>query len=474
MKITMKTLSFFKYTLFIAMAVIGLSLSSCDDDDNDDDPDPIDNTDKFNDSYTLSADGNSYTIADAGQGTGSVTWTKDKVWILDGFVFVNEGQSLTIEAGTTIKGKPGQEADASALIVARGGKINAVGTPAEPIIMTAEADDGSMAKNVRGQWGGLIVLGAAGLNSDPGTTQIEGIPTTEPRGSYGGSNDADNSGTLKYISIRHGGTNIGEGNEINGLTLGGVGSGTVIEYIEVVANKDDGVEFFGGTAQLKNILVSYCGDDSYDYDEGFRGKGQFWVAVQDKTTAARCGEHDGGTDPEDGTPYATPIIYNATYIGHSAAIDEDDMIRFRDNAGGNYINSIFAEQAKGISIEILATDAQDSFKQFEDGNLKVENCIFWNIADNTPESALLAKTDKDKATAEEIDAANALIAEYWTTSGNSIADPGVSDSNPVPTGDVSGAVAPVDSWFTNVSYKGAFDPNGENWAKGWTLTFPSK
>ncbi|MEZ4799223.1 MAG: hypothetical protein R2809_05460 [Flavobacteriales bacterium] len=148
-------------------------------------------------------------------------------------------------------------------------------------------------------------MGSATLNSTPGETQIEGIPETEPRGIYGGSNDTDDSGILRYVSIRHGGTDIGAGNEINGLTLGGVGSGTVIEHIEVFANADDGMEFFGGTARVKWATVAFCGDDSFDYDEGWRGYGQFWFTVQDPADLSggdRGGEHDGGTDPEDGMP----------------------------------------------------------------------------------------------------------------------------------------------------------------------------
>ena len=106
------------------------------------------------------------------------------------------------------------------------------------------------------------------MNSAPGYTAIEGIPTSESRGIYGGTNDLDNSGVLKYVSIRHGGINIGSDNEINGLTLGGVGSGTTLDYIEIVSNADDGIEFFGGTAQVKHLVSAFCADDAVDYDEG--------------------------------------------------------------------------------------------------------------------------------------------------------------------------------------------------------------
>ena len=253
---------------------------------------------------------NTVTITDNGNGTGTTTWTKDNTYILDGLVFVNSGQTLTIEPGTVIKGKPGQTTDASALIVARGGKINAAGTAEEPIIFTAEQDDLAnpfdIPAGTKGLWGGVIILGNAQLNSTPGESAIEGIPTTEPRGLYGAIdtdgdtipdsfNNLDNSGTFTYCSIRYGGTDIGAGNEINGLTLGGVGRLTTIHHVEVIFNKDDGIEFFGGNVNTSHMIAAFCGDDSYDYDEGFRGKGQFWFVIQADSIGDRGGEHDGGT-----------------------------------------------------------------------------------------------------------------------------------------------------------------------------------
>jgi hypothetical protein len=281
------------------------------------------------------------TVSDDGSGVGTVTWTADNVYLLDGFVFVNDGQVLTIEAGTVIKGKPGQGESASALILAQGGTLIANGTPSAPIIFTAEADNGTMPETVNGQWGGFIMLGKAGTNNVTDTKQIEGIPTTETRAIYGGDDDTDGSGTLKYVSIRHGGTDIGEGNEINGLTMGVCGKNTMISHVEVVANKDDGVEFFGGMPRLDHILVAYCGDDSYDYNEGFSGYGQFWATIQFDADGDRMGEHDGGpSDCETCEPYAHPIIHNATYIGVAGAGRR--VMTLRDNAGGEYRNSIFA------------------------------------------------------------------------------------------------------------------------------------
>lgn len=315
----------------------------------------------------------------AGDDATTINWTADNTYILDGFVFVPSGTTLNIAAGTVIKGKAGQGADASALIVRPGATINATGTSTQPIIFTYEGDmlDGTNstgAATVSGEWGGLIILGNASLNSTPGTTPIEGLPS-ELNAIYGGSTDTDNSGTLRYVSIRHGGTDIGGGNEINGLSLGGVGSGTTLEYVEVIANKDDGIEWFGGTVNGKYLIVALVGDDSLDYDEGYRGKNQF-VIVHQAAGGDRGGEHDGGTDPENAEPFATPTFANCTFIGNG----NSRVLTFRDNAGGFYYNSIFFNFGRGIDIERFSDDSQSSFKHWEEGNLKIERCLFDNVA----------------------------------------------------------------------------------------------
>jgi len=318
-------------------------------------------------------------IANAGS---EINWTNDNTYVLNGLVFINAGQTLNIQPGTLIQGMSGEGANASALIVTRGATIIADGTVEQPIIFTyAEDMNGGESASERGRWGGLIVLGNASLNSDPGESAIEGIDTNEPRGLYGGTNDSDDSGIIRYVSIRHGGTNIGADNEINGLTLGGVGSGTTIDFVEVVGNRDDGVEWFGGTVNGAHILSIYCGDDGLDYDEGYRGVNQFVIVHQDPTDGAadRGGEHDGGTNPEEATPFATPVFANVTSIGNPGS----RTLTFRDNAGGEYYNSIFFNYGRGIDVEDLEGQDQDSFAQFEDNNLRLECNVFWNIAAGT-------------------------------------------------------------------------------------------
>jgi len=421
-------------------------------------------------SKTIDLDGTTHetiTITDTGEGTGTTTWTANNTYMLDGLVFVNEGDVLTIEAGTVIKGKPGQGENASALIVARGAKIMAMGTAEKPIIFTAEADDlnGSVQDLADGLWGGVIVLGKASLNTVPSEQQIEGIPQTEPRGIYGGNTDNDSSGEIHYISVRHGGTDIGEGNEINGLTLGGVGSATVIEYVEVFANKDDGIEFFGGMPRLNNIIVAFCGDDSYDYDQGFRGYGQFWIGVQGYGRGDRLGEHDGGTDPETGEPYATPTIFNATYVGRGQGAAKK-TITFRDNAGGNYANCIFYNQEKPIDIELLVDEC--SYNRFSNGQLSIANNIFFQIVE--PSIIVSAGDGVEDAVK---DAANTTLTDYFATANNTVSDPGFvlngNTFNIIPSKNVNENMASVpDQWFKNVQYKGAIDP-ASNWTAGWSL-----
>ncbi len=419
-----------------------------------------------------------HTITDA---TGTVTWGDTAVYLLNGLVFVEDGDTLTIEEGVIIKGAPGQEESASALVVAKGGTIIANGTAANPIVFTAQVDtitspssQSNIPTTTRGLWGGLIILGN-GVTNQTGASAIEGIPTDEPRGSYGSdSPEADqSSGSLKYVSIRHGGTDIGEGNEINGLTLGAVGSGTTISYVEVVSNKDDGIEWFGGAPKCDHILVSFCADDSYDYDQGFSGMNQFMVAIQDTLAGDRLGEHDGGDENETGRPFAHPVFSNVTYIGAGADAGTR-LITFRDNAGGEYRNSIFFNQAKGIDIEDLTTD-QDSWERFESDSIVIANNVFWNIADNDTAAVLtISAYEADKETKKDPTEAQVLaVKTHFVDNMNHFVNPGVSMTDPVPaTAQNDTSYVGMDSFFQKVGYQGAF--GSTNWAANWTLTFATR
>lgn len=228
----------------------------------------------------------------SGNITSDTTWETGKTYILGGRITVEPGVTLTIEEGVVVKGEAGSQQNASVLLIARDATLNAMGTAEMPIIFTSVADEISpediaagnfgspnLDPNVNGLWGGLIILGNAPISASAAEVQIEGIPTSDPNGLYGGDDPNDSSGTITYISIRHGGTNIGEGNEINGLSLGGVGDGTVIENVEVVANQDDGIEWFGGNVNVTGIVIWNSGDDGLDTDQDWIGTASNFIIV---------------------------------------------------------------------------------------------------------------------------------------------------------------------------------------------------
>lgn len=461
--------------LALLMSLISLSLlmTACGGDDDGDDGDDGGNGDAT--LYEYNADSTVVTVTDFGQGTGTMTWSADKTWVLTNFVFVNDGQTLTIEPGTVVKGKPSQGEQASALIVARGGMIMAEGTADAPIIFTAEADNvndpNEAVDTQRGRWGGVILLGRATQNTDPSEQAIEGIPTTESRGVYGGDNDADNSGVLRYVSIRHGGTDIGAGNEINGLSLGCVGSGTTIEHIEVVYNKDDGIEFYGGTVNVKHAVVAFVGDDSFDYDQGYRGKIQHALVIQGDGDGEgdRGGEFDGGTSPEDGQPYATPTFWNATFIGGGQDSTSRRAATLRDNAGGYFNNCYFTQFGRGIDVEDLGPEkGSDSYERLGAGQLAFSNNRFFAIGDNAPETMLYkVEPDADNATTP--------LTDHFNSNGNQVADLGLQISyeqnnglNLIPSNMATGGTPPADGFFDpSATHIGAFGSN--NWLAGWSF-----
>ncbi len=244
--------------------------------------------------------------------TSDTTWETGKIYKLGGRIAVEAGATLTIQPGVIVKGEAGTGANSTALLIARGATLNANGSADVPIIFTSVADEitpedvaagnfGSpnLDPDINGLWGGVIVLGNAPISASTSPTQIEGIPTSDTNGLYGGDAPEENSGTITYISIRHGGSNIGEGNEINGLTLGGVGSGTTIENVEVVANQDDGIEWFGGNVDVSNIMIWNAGDDGLDSDQDWIGTASNFFIV---TPSGSAFELDGRyTEPR--VPY---------------------------------------------------------------------------------------------------------------------------------------------------------------------------
>ena len=284
------------------------------------------------------------------------TWESECIYVLNNKVVVPDGVTLTIEPGTIIKGTSGTGSLASALVVARGGKVLANGSASQPIVFTSTADNitvgqsngTNLDQNDRGLWGGLIVLGYAPCSfaGDVDALQIEGIPAEDTWGLYGGNNPNDNSGVYKYVSIRHGGALIGEGNEINGLTLGGVGAGTEIDNIEVVGNVDDGIEFFGGTVDASNLLVWAQGDDAIDIDQAYSGTiDNVVVHLGD------ISDHAFEIDGPEGSLNGSFTLQNASIFGNGIT-ENGEYADYRSNAMGSTSGVFASGFPEGKDVEL--------------------------------------------------------------------------------------------------------------------------
>ncbi len=472
------------------------------------------------------------TLADAdGNLTATVT-TLDAAtdWVLDKKIYVLEGKELHIEAGTVIKATVASGLAAPAIIVTRGGKIYAMGSKQAPIIMTTEEDnlDGSYPIINQGKWGGLIILGRAynnlGTDSDgnpdefavdgyQGEGTIEGLDRPDDRHHYGRDyweasdpdlggntpgtlrpngefNNEDNSGVVKYLSIRHGGAVIGTANEINGLTCGSVGSGTVLEHIEIISNKDDGIEFFGGTVDIKYATILFCNDDYIDWDLGYTGRGQFIFGVQLPTSddyvenvSGYVGEGDHGMeidgDDDDhynsGSPapeyFSNPTFYNCTFIGNQKS---DPGIEAKERTNGEISNSIISNFAAGVRLATESDRPEDAYENFIDGTLVFRNNTF------VGNSAYLAGTSGGRinpipqSTIDLFNAAgnledNTLID--FSLQMDADGDNSVSDAyNAVPAAGTAATnlAAPADDFFDAANYRGAFCPGEQPWTSGWT------
>lgn len=283
--------------------------------------------------------------------TGLITedtyWYADTAYEMAGKVVVEEGATLFIEAGTTIQARDGQGSVSTALIIAQGGKIEAVGTPQAPIVFTSIYDQGQLDESDQGLWGGIVILGKAPISADATPSLIEGIPANVGYGEYGGTDATDNSGVLKYISIRHAGTLLGDGNELNGLTLGGVGSGTVIDNIEVVGNLDDGIEFFGGCVDASNLLVWAQGDDAFDIDQAYAGTISNFVNVEGADS-----DHALEIDGPEGNYSDTFIMENGILISTDSV-----EVHIRDGAEGvvsfEGAANVVADSGTNVTVTIL-------------------------------------------------------------------------------------------------------------------------
>jgi hypothetical protein len=407
-----------KFLSLLAIAAMVSSFMACSDDDDE----PVEQ--------------DAEVVTVSGTINANTTWTKDKIYELDGRVIVTTGVTLTIQPGTVIKGQEGEGADASALMIARGGKLVAVGTANEPIIFTSVLDDiqpGETAGTTldmddRGKWGGLVILGKAPISASAIEAQIEGVPAGEALGLYGGDVASDDSGDISYVSIRHGGTVLTGGSEINGLTLGGVGSGTTISNIEIFGNVDDGVEFFGGTVDVSNLLVSYQGDDGIDIDQAYSGTISGFMVVHG-------GDTDEGLeiDGPEGSSNADGMftLENGTLKGDpSQANDVSSLADIKSKAQGTFNNVVFTGYTAGKDIKIAASydgscnSTSNAFSNLVGGDLVFTTVQFtgYDVVVYNGTSGSACSTTDDTAEAADIvtsataTGAPAISTWSWTIS----------------------------------------------------------
>lgn len=256
----------------------------------------------------------------SGNITGNVYWSFDTIYLLKGKVYLKSGATLTIAPGTIVKGD--YSTPGSALIVTRGAKIYAVGEVNRPIVFTSSQTPGN---RMTGDWGGVVIAGNAKVNVPGGEAPFEGGNLSNPDGTvsdgnYGGLNDLDNSGELKYVRIEYAGFPYALNNELNSLTLGGVGSGTKLSYIQCSYGYDDAFEWFGGTVNASHLISYRTNDDDFDTDFGYSGRVQFGVvlrdtAVADAVSGANGFESDNDASGTGQKPYTAPVFSNITLVG---------------------------------------------------------------------------------------------------------------------------------------------------------------
>jgi hypothetical protein len=467
-----------KRYLFALIALSSLSiLSSCSKDDNNNNNGGGGNN---------GADSSAF-VTLKGDISANQTLSAGKKYILNGFVYVKSGVTLTIEPGTVLLG---DKATKGTLVVTRGGKLMAEGTALKPIIFTSSQAAGARSS---GDWGGVILLGKAKINPTGGEAKIEGglVPTAGGDEKtyifYGGTDDADNSGSLKYIRIEFAGIAYTPDNEINGLSMGGVGSGTKISYIQVYRSGDDAFEWFGGNVNCDHLIATCSKDDDFDTDLGFSGKVQFGVAQRYKTIADQSGsngfESDNDANGSALAPQTAAIFTNMTIVGpyqsgNSGAIDANFQhgAQIRRNSAMSLYNSLLVGFPVGLYIDDSKTaDLAATSKNAIDGRLVFRNNVIagctvpfkgeWMTANTAAYTTWLNASATDiKATVADVllkdpykfsaTVASTVGTPSFLLGAGSIALSGASFAGITGLG------------FTAVEYRGAFDGTND-WTAGW-------
>lgn len=424
-----------------------------------------------------------------GEITRSITLSNTKIYGLDGYVYVSGNATLTLQPGTIVVGDTvGQN---SVLCITRGSKIIADGTKELPIVFTSAAAPGQRA---RGDWGGVVICGNARTNHPGGQAAIEGgiaDATVGGRGWFGGSDDNDNSGILRYVRIEFAGIAVAPNNELNGLTMGAVGRGTVLDYIQVSHSNDDAFEWFGGTVNARHLIAYGALDDDFDTDNGFSGRVQFGVGkrfrqVADVSTSQHF-ESDNDANSTFNQPLTSAIFSNMTLIGPlqdtswTAGFGPNQYhprfgaaAQIRRNSRESIVNSIFMGWPRGIEIAQAPTMVAAN-----GDSLLVRNNDWYgvkgtwlNLAGGTPPAGMDANWIAKAEFSNNITKQNpnaALIANPWPEDAN---------FNPVTLGvapylttgrfdNGSASVSITDPNLVKVAYRGAFNPEEARWDAGW-------
>ena len=383
------------------------------------------NTDNNHDDTTLKGEIPTGTTL-TGNITANATLTSGSSYKLSGGLHVKAGNTLTIEPGVTVVAVDDDAPDY--ILIEQGAKIDAQGTASNPIVMTSELKKS-------GAWGGIHICGRAHTNAGEGVlSEIGNAP-------YGGSDDSDNSGTLRYIRLEYTGFALDEEHEANGISFYGVGNGTTVEYVQAYKGSDDGFEFFGGSVNVKHMVVTDCTDDSFDWTEGWNGRGQFLVAYQSGEEECDClMECDNNGNNFDATPVAHPILSNLTLVGDNSA-NNTRGIRLRAGTQAEIYNSIITGKAKCITLETEQTE-----QALLSGTSKLQHIAM--SSDLNSENGIYTAEMFAAATGNSTDYVNALANDY--------------------VGTLSGGVTPDDPFFTRVDYKGAVSAS-DDWTSGWTL-----
>jgi hypothetical protein len=453
----------------------------------------------------------------------------NKTYIVDKKIFVPNGVTLTINPGTVIKGRKRNTGDsATALVVSRGGKLIADGSPSCQIVFTAEADnlDGSFPIANNGQWGGLVIAGKATNNltlaaNGPftpgvgdgklcvanGLATFEGFATSDFRDWYGADltgakgpvetfDDNDNSGILRYVSVRYAGAILQVGGEINGISLGSVGAGTTVEHIEVISAADDNIEFFGGKVNIKYATFLFGNDDMFDWDDAYSGKSQFIFGIKSSTndtiTTSKDADNGFEMDADDQKsnllPRSHPIIYNTTFIGNGKQKLTSDnsgiaAIEAKELTEGEIYNSVFANFRYGLNlVKTLGTrtGTSEAYHNWANtgGNgsnsLIIKNNTFVAcnkaiaIDKNGTGTVLTSDTAQFYTTDKNTNVASIPGFNYiWSMNGTTNAVATQFDAMPNPALPTTIA-PPVDGFFTPAPYRGAFASAGKNWLSDWS------